>query len=300
MIVKGQDMSGDSSARRIYRVLLDFGAKTMGAKWAKQADAWLRFGRRLNLKHPRTLADKASWLELNGDQVIAARYTDKFRVREYIESKGLKEILIPVCGGPWDSIDQVDLDSLPEQFVIKATHGCEMNLICTDRSKLDKNYAMHKIEQWLNSDYSRSSVEPHYKLIPHRVYAEEYIGGFEKVIDYKIHCINGKPAFILACSEREQALKLNLYDIDWNPISGLQGPELNTHEIAKPANLNEMIEVAYLLSEDFDFVRVDLYDMSGKINFGELTFSPAAGVFPYFTDSFVAKWGEELHVEGLD
>lgn len=290
-------MSGDSAARRAYRAILNLGAKTMGAERAKRADAWLRFGRRLDLNNPKSLADKVSWLELYGDQQAAARYTDKFGVREYIEAKGLKDILVPVCGGPWDSVDQVDLDSLPDQFALKATHGCEMNLICANKSQLDKDLAMREIGQWLKKDYPRSSVEPHYKLIPHRVYAEEYIGVVGDIIDYKIHCINGNPSFILVCSEREKSLKLNLYDVDWKPIPGLQGPQKNGHEIERPADLSEMLKIARRLSEDFEFVRVDLYDIDGKIRFGELTFSPAACVFPYFTDEFIAKWGEVLHVE---
>lgn len=293
-------MTSSGLARDLYRRALNASSAILGVETTKKLDSRIRFGRKLDLENPKTLSDKICWIELNTDQTLAARCTDKYAVRSYVEEKGLGDILIPLVGGPWTNASDIDIDSLPERFVLKATHGCEMNYICKDKSRLDRNDLLNKAGQWLKEDYPRACIEPHYKLVPHRLYSEEFVGGLGDVVDYKFHCINGEPAFVLTCSNREDSLKLNLYDLDWNPISGLQGAMRNERKIERPKNLKEMLEVTKTLSSDFDFVRVDLYEADEKIFFGELTFSPACGVLEYFTDSFVAKWGEVLHVKGLD
>ncbi len=293
-------MTSSGLARDLYRHALNASSAILGVETTKKLDSRIRFGRKLDLENPKTLSDKICWIELNTDQTLAARCTDKYAVRSYVEEKGLGDILIPLVGGPWINASDIDIDSLPERFVLKATHGCEMNYICKDKSRLDRNDLLNKAGQWLKEDYPRACIEPHYKLVPHRLYSEEFVGVLGDVVDYKFHCINGEPAFVLTCSNREDSLKLNLYDLDWNPISGLQGAMRNERKIERPKNLKEMLEVAKTLSLDFDFVRVDLYEADEKIFFGELTFSPACGVLEYFTDSFVAKWGEVLHVKGLD
>lgn len=288
-------------AKSGYRLLLNGVASVTGPKVAKRLDARFRFGRKLDLKNPKTLADKVSWIELNTEGDLAARCTDKYAVRDYINQKGLGDILIPLCGGPWATADDIDIDALPAAFVMKATHGCEMNYICKDKSKLDKADFLACARKWLKEDYPRACVEPHYKKIPHRLYAEEYIGGFEGgVVDYKFHCLNGEPHFILACSDREESVKKSLYDLDWNPIPGMKGHEKSDCELPRPELLEEMTVVARKLAEDFEFVRVDLYQSCGKVLFGELTFSPASGVFPNFSDEFISHWGGVLHVSALE
>lgn len=291
-------MSSIRMARSLYRRLLNIGAGLLGVRRAKSLDAKLRFSRELDLTHPKTLADKICWIELCADQELTALCTDKWAVRSYVAEKGLEHLLVPAYG-PWESADEIDFDSLPRSFVLKATHGCEMNYLVPDALMLDKDDLLLHARKWLSEDYPRACIEPHYKLIPHRLYAENYIGGMDKIVDYKIHCINGRPCFILTCSERDKGLKLNLYDLEWNPIEGLQGPMKSAKQIAKPQLLDEMLEVAKVLSADFDFVRVDLYEINANIMFGELTFSPACGVMEYYTDDFIAKWGEVLHVDGL-
>ena len=120
----------------------------------------------------------------------------------------------------------------------------------------------------------------------------------DEIVDYKIHCINGNPEFILTCCDRSTELKLGLYDLNWRKIDGLTSGTL-TAEVNKPENLDEMIRASKRLSEDFDFVRVDLYETKGRIYFGELTFTPASGVLPYFTDEFLKEQGEKLVISSL-
>lgn len=286
--------------KNAYRCALSFGASTLGVTRAKKIDALLRFHRWLNLDNPKSLADKVSWMELNTNQSWAAKLTDKIEVRKFVSDKGLRDLLVPLCGGPWSRLDEIDYESLPEQFVLKAAHGCEMNLICRDKSKFDSSTFFRNASLWLGSDYARACIEPHYLKIPHRLYCEKYLDVPGGIIDYKIHCFNGEPLFILVCSEREHGLKLNLYDTNWKTMKGLKGSMRNDGEIDKPAMLSELLEASRKLSEDFEFVRVDLYEVEDKIFFGELTFSPAAGVFPYFTDGFVNWCGEKLIVSALE
>lgn len=291
-------MSSPGFARELYRHLLNVESKVLGTKRAKELDAWVRFGRKLDLADPRTLADKICWIELNTDQTLSARCTDKWAVRDYVSEKGLERLLVPAYG-PWRHVEDIDLNALPHSFALKATHGCEMNYLVPDKDALDVNDMFACANKWLIEDYPRACVEPHYKLVPHRLYAEDYIGNMNEIVDYKFHCINGEPSFVLTCSERDRGLKLNLYDLDWNPIKGLQGSMKNDKEIDRPRLLDEMIDVSRTLSSDFDFVRVDLYETDGGIMFGELTFSPACGIMNYYTDEFIGKWGEVLRVDGL-
>lgn len=291
-------MSNAGIARDLYRRVLNVEAKVLGIERAKELDARIRFGRKLDLANPRTLADKICWIELNTDQALSARCTDKWDVRDYVSGKGLQDLLVPAYG-PWRCVEDIDFDALPHAFALKATHGCEMNYLVPDKDTLDVNDMLLHARKWLGEDYPRACLEPHYKLVPHRLYAEDFIGGMDEIVDYKFHCINGEPRFVLTCSERNQGLKLNLYDLDWSPIEGLQGLMKNDKEIDRPRLLNEMIEVSRTLSADFPFVRVDLYEVDGKVAFGELTFSPACGVMDYYTDEFIGKWGEVLRVDGL-
>ena len=292
-------MSSAGIARDLYRHLLNAEASVLGVRRAKELDARVRFGSKLDLSDPKTLADKICWIELNTNQALAARCTDKWAVRDYVAKKGLADLLVHAYG-PWGSVEDIDVDSLPQAFALKATHGCEMNYLVPDKDSLNIDDMLAHARKWLGEDYPRACVEPHYKLVPRRVYAEDFIGGMDKIVDYKFHCLNGEPRFVLTCSERDKGLKLNLYNLDWNSIDGLQGPLRNGKQIARPKLLSEMIDAARTLSADFDFVRVDLYESDGRIMFGELTFSPGCGVMDYYTDDFITRWGRELRVHGLE
>lgn len=280
--------------KRIYGYFLTVLAKTAGLDAAKKFDARLRFRRKLNLKNPETLADKVSYLELYQQSELASACTDKWEVRQYIADKGLKEILIPVYGTVYDSFEKIDFEQLPDQFVIKAAHGCKMNLICDNKKELDRRRAGKILKGWLSTTYGTYSVEPHYFPIPHRIYIEKYLGADDKLLDYKFYCYHGKISFIEVCSNRTKALKLNLFDTDWNELSGIAGKRRNPDTIPCPKQLEEMKRIAEKIAEDFIFVRVDLYLTQEQIYFGEMTFTPSNGVFPNFTESFIRSEGQKL------
>ncbi|WP_303213855.1 ATP-grasp fold amidoligase family protein [uncultured Enorma sp.] len=265
---------------------------------AKEFDSFLRFRRRLNLKRPRSLADKVSYLELHTNPDMRARCTDKYEVRAYLEEKGVGDILTPLVMNPVSRTEDISFKGFPSEYVLKATHGCGMNIIHTKESHLDEERERAICRKWLRSSYGKYSMEPHYQLIPPRIFAEEYLGVLDELIDFKIHCYNGEPSFVLTVSERSTGLyKLHAFTCDWTPIECVVGPHRGDGSIKRPCSLEKMLDIARVLSEDFEFVRVDLYELNGQIRFGELTFTPAACVFPYFSKSFLEAEGRKLSID---
>lgn len=291
--------------KKIYGIFLKFIEKAFGIDNAKKFDSFIRFRRKLNLKNPKSLADKVCFIELHKQTPMAAVCTDKYEVRHYLHSKGLDNILIPLAGGPWSTIDEIDFESLQTPLIFKGTHGCKMNYCMKDHSSFDIEACKKEMKRWLSTTYGTYSVEPHYKTIPHRIYAEEYLGEQSTLIDYKFHCMNGSPVYVLAVRDRisngdkKMQETRELYDADWNPIDGLISSQTRVDEylIQKPKNYDEMVKIAEKLSEDFTFVRVDLYNIDGRIYFGELTFTPTAGVFSSYTEEFLDEMGSKLAIE---
>lgn len=287
------------NVKLLYGKCLSLFSGVFGVDTAKKLDALLRFRRKLNLKNPTSLADKVSYIELHCQSPLAAECTDKYAVRNYVANKGLGDILVPLVGGPWERVEDVDFEALPESFAIKATHGCKMNYLVPDKSQLDTKRCKQEMQHWLDTTYGVYSMEPHYLEIPHRIYVEAYLADADKLIDYKFHCMNGVPQFVLVCSDRvvsETGNKISrhIFDMDWKHMEGLID---ETDDIVdKPEHFERMIEIARQLSDGFSFVRVDLYDINGKIFFGELTFSPTSCVFSHYSMNFLNEMGKKLSI----
>lgn len=291
------------NVKKIYGWILSAITKIAGINAAKQFDSKLRFHRKINLKNPESLSDKVSYIELHDQSPLAPMCTDKAEVRKYVVQKGFKDILIPIILEPTDSVDKIDFKKLPETFILKATHGCRMNYIVKDKNRLDEEECKGVMRKWLQTTYGTYSMEPHYLSIPPRIYAEQYIEDMNGLIDYKFHCLNGKPEFCLVCSGRSDkkgesmGVLLSLFDMEWNFIDEIvdyKNEKRGPSDIPKPKQFDRMKEIAAELSKDFKFVRIDLYEYEGKILFGEMTFSPACCVFPYFSDAFDKAMGKKL------
>lgn len=290
--------------KEMYGDLLSLITKVAGVDNAKIIDTLVRDHKRLNLKNPQTLSEKVSYIELHEQSHLASQCTDKYAVREYVIDQGLGNILIPTYG-VYTNFEDVDLSALPNSFAIKATHGCKMNYFVPDKSRFDSKKCKKEIQRWMNTTYGTYSMEPHYAKIPHRFFIEKYLKKADQLIDYKFHCMNGEPRFVLTCSNRrsngDKAMQvtLNLFDMDWNPIPeivsfGFEHP--GEGKLLKPKNFDEMVQIARILSKDFKFVRVDLYEFEGKVYFGELTFTPAHCVFAYFSNKFDLEMGKMLQI----
>jgi hypothetical protein len=161
----------------------------------------------------------------------------------------------------------------------------------------------------LSTTYGTYSVEPHYINIPHRIYAEQYLSNAEQLIDFKFHCLNGEPEFVLICSNRKadgdkkMSVTLDTFDMDWNPIFEMKsiGNEIvGEGKLEKPKNFDEMKRIAKLLSKDFSFVRVDLYELNGKIYFGEMTFTDGAGFDNFRPRRFDETLGNLMDLKNID
>lgn len=257
------------------------------------------FHRRLDLKHPQTLNEKTMWLKLNryADDPMVARCADKLRVRDYVKEKGCGDILNELIA-VWDKPEQIDFDALPEAFALKCNFASGFNWICPDKSKLDREACLAQFKRWYRRDFWRFSAELQYRTIPKRIVCEHYLGG-DELVDYKIYCFHGKARYILCCVGREAGhTKFYFFDKNWNfcPIThdGLEAPADFT--LPRPRGLEKMLRCAETLSEPFPFVRADLYEVDGKVYFGELTFTPAAALDTHRLPETDRMFGELLEL----
>jgi len=244
---------------------------------------WRKFKRPLDLGAPKTLNEKIMWLKLNTyrHDPLVSQCADKWRVREYVEAAGWGGVLNQIYG-VWDSADRIPWATLPKSFVLKCNHGCGYNIICPQKEALDIKSSVRRINKWMHTDFWRFYAEVQYRNIPRRILCERYLGderGLPR--DYKVYCFHGRPLYILVCDGRgRQRPRFYFFDPDWRfcPVTqdGLDAPK--DFYVLRPENLDQMLACAADLSAPFPFVRADFYEVSGKLIFGELTFTPAGGL----------------------
>lgn len=252
----------------------------------------LHMGYWMDFDNPKTYNEKLQWLKLNDRRPEYTKMVDKIAAKDYVESVIGEKYMIPTLG-IWDSVDEIDWNGLPNKFVIKATCDSGGVVVCKDKTKLDIEAAKKKLRSLGSRDYTLISKEYPYKDVPHRFIAEEYLedeSGFE-LKDYKIFCFNGKAKFLFVATGRQMNdTRFDFYDTEFNHLPVLNGhPNADVWPI-KPSNFDEMLEIAAKLSVGIPHVRVDLYNVNGKIYFGELTFFHWSGVVPFEPN----KWDEEF------
>ncbi|MCD8011764.1 MAG: hypothetical protein LUG99_01040 [Lachnospiraceae bacterium] len=256
----------------------------------------IHFGVYPNLKKPENFNEKILWLIFNWQHPLLVQCTDKFNMRNYVADCGLEEIL-PKLYGSWTDAQLVEWDKLPEQYAIKCNHGCEMNIICTNKADINIALASKQLNTWLHTRYGADKFyEPHYLHIKPIIFAEEYIKTLDGKlpIDYKIYCFNGVPELALACVDRETRVKFEFYDLQWNVLD--IGAEKNNMKARRPISLDKMVEYSRILSKPFPFVRVDFYDRDGDPVLGELTFTPFYGMARYYSEEGNLWLGNKLEL----
>ncbi|NUY30139.1 hypothetical protein F0160_06345 [Paraburkholderia sp. JPY303] len=259
-----------------------------------------RIGRFPNLFHPTTYNEKILLRCLRPDSRYSA-LTDKLTVRDYVREKIGEKYLIPMISAPAD-FTQKEFDMLPNSFVMKANHGNNFVEIVRDKSQQSFEHLQYLASQWLSTNFYRNARERHYRGIQPRIYFESLLLDEHGMIpaDYKIHCFANEPGrpvmFIFVISDRFGSnTRGDTYDAQWNRIDLEFAPYLrSTRPPPRPNNLDLLLDTAALLSEGFDYVRVDLYAPSGRVFFGELTFTPGAGVSPMLPDRVDYEWGRLL------
>ncbi|NCA96440.1 MAG: hypothetical protein EOM74_05615 [Methanomicrobia archaeon] len=255
---------------------------------------------RLDLHNPIRYTAKLQYLRLfvypQDLQVIAC--AGRATVREYITELGLGSYLIPIAG-IYPNFDAIDFSVLPERFVMKATHACAFNYICLDKKKIDMPTLKKRFDRYLKADYGMKFYEPHYSKIKPEIIIEHYIGEDEFLpVEYKIHVFNGKAKYLYVVTGRGRDIRYNNYYIDWTPFDGAQFNRWKKTDtpMKRPENFDEMIKLAEKLAQPFPFVRVDLYDVNGKIYFGEMTFTPAKGTLIFDDDQADFEIGSWLDI----
>ena len=255
---------------------------------------------KLNLKNPVRYTEKLQYLRLftYPKDPLVSKCASRDGAREYLKELGLENILIPVFG-IYDSFDEIDFDKLPKAFVLKCTHACAFNKIVLDKTTLDINATRKQFNKWLRTNYGKKTVELHYSPIKPRIIIEKYIGELEALpVEYKIHVFNGIAKSMYIVTGRGKDIRYNNYYIDWKPFDGSQfnGWKKTDYELEKPSNWDEMVKIAEKIVGNFPFVRVDLYNINGRIYFSEMTFTPAKGTLILDDDKCDFEIGEWLKI----
>lgn len=258
-------------------------------------------GKRLNLRHPEDINHQLMRLSLEAykdpiQHQLRVMGADKYLVREYVKSKGLEDILIPSYG-VYGSFDEIDFEKLPNQFVIQTNFGCGHIWICKDKKKelTDIEKWRKQFDEWMAiKDLGWTTGEWQYAEIPHKLVITKYLDslGEISVNDYKFYCMHGQVYGCFAAYDRipgvDHGVQFDHYDLDWKLTDGiLPSYHPKRREIQKPKHYQRMLDISQILSKDFPYCRVDLYEADDKVYFGELTFTPQGNVLSYYTDETV-------------
>jgi len=253
------------------------------------------FGYELNLDNPQTFSEKLQWLKLYDRNPKYTMMVDKYAVKSYVASLIGEEHIIKTLG-VWDSFDEIDFDSLPDQFVLKCTHDSGGLVICTDKSKLDLNKARKKINKSLANNYYLQNREWPYKDVKPRIIAEHYMKDISatSMIDYKFYCFNGEPKFLYVSQglENHSTAKISYVTLDWEKAPYKRTDYSSFDSLPpKPKTFDEMVELAKTLSRSIPFSRIDFYEINSNLYFGEITFFPGSGLSLFDPDEWDAKIG---------
>lgn len=256
---------------------------------------WSVIGKRLNLKNPVTYCEKLQWIKLYDHNPDYNRMVDKYTAKEFAAERIGWDHIIPTLG-VWDRIEDVDFDALPERFVIKTTHDSGGVVICKDKSKLDIAAAKTKLSKSLTRNFYRYTREWPYKDVKPRIIAEEYIEDKRsgELHDYKFYCFNGECKIMLVISDRENpdGFKVDFFDMDQNFLEvKFEHQDRSVVPPKLPDTFNEMRRLAEILSKDIPHVRVDFYEIEGRILFGEMTFFSSSGTNPFCPEEWNIRAG---------
>lgn len=264
----------------------------------------LKMGKTLDLEHPKTFNEKIQWLKLHDRKPEYTTMVDKYLVKKYVADIIGEEFIIPTLG-KWDKFDDIDFDKLPNQFVLKCNHDSGSVVVVKDKSKFDdkaRAAARKKLDGSLKRNYFWIERGWAYKNIVPCIIAEKYMedDGRTGLTDYKIHCFNGEPKFVIVFRDRfgKNGMTDDFFDVNWQHLPVARpGHPFSKENISKPENFDLMIEFAKKLSDGTKFLRVDFYNISGKIYFGELTFYPAGGMSRFEPEEWDEKIGEWIRLE---
>lgn len=259
-----------------------------------------RTKKKLDYKNMAGLNEKIHYLIVNYYGKEEAKLTDKLLVKQIIEKKHIADLNIPKTYFTIND-NKINKDKFPEKFILKCNHGSGDVFICKDKNKFDFENSINTLLRIRKENYAKRSLEYHYSHIKPVVMCEELLedNENERLIDYKFFCFNGKADCVMVCTDRGNNIKKDFFDNEWNHLDYGLKSECSDKKIKKPKNLKRMFEIAGELSSGHPFVRVDLYEISGKIYFSELTFTPAAGMSKTYSSKGNKHLGSLLNIENL-
>lgn len=266
-----------------------------------------KMGHWIDWKNPKSFTEKLQWLKVYDYKPEYTKMVDKLAAKDYVASRIGEEYIIPTLG-VWDRVEDIDWDFLPEQFVLKTTHGgggCGV-AVCSDKTHFDKSKAIKKLQISMHSNAGKTYREKPYLNVPRKIIAEKYIVEHNvresdeslDLRDYKFFCFNGKVKFFKIDFGRFVDHHANYYSPEGKLLPfGEKGLEPDpSHIEVMPNNLSRMIDIAQKLSNGFKFLRVDLYNVNENIYFGELTFYPAAGIGSFAPEKWDKTIGSWLNI----
>jgi hypothetical protein len=224
-----------------------------------------------------TFEDKLNWLVIHDTNLLKGKCSDKILLHNYSKRKLGKDICNKILK-IYHSEKEIDLNELPNQFVLKTNHGSGFNIIVEDKKKFNLQKAKKILKKWMKIDYGVKGAEFHYSFINKKIFVEKYIG--KSLQNYKFLCYNGKPKYVYVSIKEGKKKYRNFYDMKWKflPFHCLSEPHPKYH-YPKPNLFKLMKKYAIILSKDFKFVRVDLYELDNEVKLGELTFIPMNSFF---------------------
>ena len=259
------------------------------------------FGRWPDWKNPTTYSEKLQWLKLYDRNPEYTRMVDKYAVKKYVADIIGEEYLIPTLG-IWDKPEEIEWDKLPNQFVLKTTHGGGNTgvVICKDKSTFDRKKAIEKLNDSIDTDLYKVWREWPYKDVPKRVIAEKYIEPNPEtndLSDYKFFCFNGEVKGLFVATERQnpnEEVKFDFFDENYKHLPLRQGHDHAKVTPPKPRNFELMKSLSAKLSKGFPHVRIDLYDLGDKVLFGEITFFHFSGLVRFEPEYWDKHFGDMI------
>lgn len=257
----------------------------------------IKTGKKLNLKNPIGFCEKLNWLKINKIHPEYTDLVDKIKVREYIKEKLGEDICFPIYG-QWKKYEDIDFNQLPNEFVLKCNHDSGSVKIIRDKSAIDHKEMANFFKSRLKINSYAIGREYPYKDVKPLIMAEKYMTpeGESDINDYKFFCFNGKPEIMFIATERSIDCKFDFYDMDFNHLDVENIHPSCGKELEKPAMFDEMKEIAAKLSEGMEFVRIDLYQIDGKIYFGEFTFFHGGGFWLFEPNEWERKLGDWIDI----
>jgi hypothetical protein len=264
-----------------------------------KAFIWLHYlqrtGKILNFSNPQTFNEKIQWLKLNWRNELATQCCDKYEVRKFVESRVGPGVLNELYG-VYNCVEEIDIEKLPDSFVLKVNHGSGQQILCKNKNSMDWDSAFKLLASWLKKNHYYHAREWGYKNVVPKIICEKYLEhNGEPLIDYKFFCFDGVPRFVEVHKDRCRGRKKNTYDMAWKLMDFKKGASSPIKEkVNQPPHFAQMAQYAAALSKGFPFVRVDLYDIESGIIFGEMTLYPGNGHSRFDPDTYDALFGSYL------